>query len=404
MIKKTFIKHRSKFYTGLTFSIPYLVFASDIMGVKVLLLSYFLGLVISLQSIPRYIKWILKLEDRINLNLGFLTPARLLRIAWHAPLVLLIQAISGPIVTPWYVTLVLILASCSLHTIAISAAYKGWGDRASNSLLSFCISASLTTFSLLVSAVLFLSIGLSLLLGWMLIASLYSDLRSKFYPKRGVGVFFGSFNPAHKTHVKILQQAIEQRGLRKIYVHPTTVPKLHRVALEKGEISISKQAGMRVYSTTKIADPYKQYFPTGRKFYEYELRHQLLQAAIIDAGLQDKVEILDWPTVYDQGGFFAVLEKIKSTLAHGEPLHGLHGSDVGGIWVRNIYELSGGIYPYPVVRSDCISATAIREGAVGYTTPTIEAFLEATRAGKDFVFPTGYQFKNSNIDIDRSFE
>lgn len=402
MFKKIFIKHRSQFYTGLTFSIPYLVYASELMGIKELLLSYLLGLVISLHVIPRYIKWTLELEDKINLKLGFLTPARLLRAVWHIPLVLLVQAIAGSTVTPWYIILILVLASSSLHTMAISAAYKGWGDRGSNSLLSFCISASLTTFSLLVSAVLLLSIGLSLLLAWMLIASFYSDLRSMLYPKRGVGVFFGSFNPVHKTHIKILQQAIEQRGLRKVYVHPTTVPKLHRVALEKGEISISKQAGMRIYSTTKIADPHKKYFPTGRKFYEYELRHQLLQAAVIDAGLQDKVEILDWPTVYDQGGFFAVLEKIKSTLAHGDPLHGLHGTDVGGIWVRNIFELSGGIYPYPVVRSDCISATAIREGAVGYTTPTIEAFLEATRDGKDFIFPTGYQFKNSIID--RSFE
>lgn len=398
MIKKTFIKHRSKIYTGLTFSIPFLVFAPSIMGVQALLLSYLLGLMTSLVAIPHYIKWILELEDRINLKLGFLTPARLLRVIWHAPLVLLIQAIAGSTVMLWDITSLLILASCSLHMIAISAAYKGWGDRVSNSLLSFCISAALVTFSLIVSATLYLSIGLSLLLCWMLIISLYSDLRSIFYPKHGVGVFFGTFNPVHKTHVKILQDAIQQRGLRKIYIHPTTVPKLHRVALEKGEISISKQGGMRVYSTTTIADPYKSYFPTGRKFYEYELRQQLLQAAILDAGLQDKVEILDWPETYDHGGFFAVLEKVKSTLAHGEPLHGMHGTDVGGIWVRNIFELSGGIYPSPVVRSDCISATAIREGAIGYTTPTIEAFLEATRAGKDFVFPTGYLFKNTNMD------
>lgn len=397
MIQKTFIKHRSQIYTGLTFSIPYLTFASNFMSVQVLLLSYVLGLVISLMAIPRYIKWTLGIEDNINLKLGFLTPARLLRVAWHAPLVLLIIAIAEGLESPWYVTLALILASCCLQMISISAAYKGLGDRLSNSLLSFCISSALVTISLLVPVFFYVPIGLSLILSWMLILSIYSDIRSINYPKHGVGVFFGSFNPVHKTHVKILQQAIEERGLRKIYVHPTTVPKLHRAALEKGEISISAEAGMRVYSTTKTADPLKQYFPTGRKFYEYELRQQLLQAAVMDAGLKDRVEILDWPETYDQGGFFAVLDKIKSNLAFGEPLHGLHGSDVGGTWVRNIFELSGGIYPYPVVRSDCISATAIREGAIGYTTPTIEAFLDATRKGKDFVFPSGYQFKN-NMD------
>lgn len=397
MIKKTIIKHRSKIYTGLVFSIPYLAFAPSMMEVKALLLGYVVGLVISLMAIPRYIKWTLGVEDSINLKLGFLTPARLLRVAWHAPPVLLIIAVVGGMKSPWYATSALVLASCCLQNISISAAYKGLGDRLSNSLLSYCISSALVTISLVVPALLFVPIALSLLFGLMLVLSLYFDIRSIYYPKDGVGVFFGSFNPVHKTHVKILKQAIEERGLRKVYVHPTTVPRLHRVALEKGEISISQEAGMRVYSITEAADPHKQYFPTGRKFYEYELRQQLLQAAVIDAGIQDKVEILDWPETYDQGGFFAVLDKIKSNLAFGVPVHGLHGSDVGGTWVRNIFELSGGIYPFPVVRSDCISATAIREGAIGYTTPTIEAFLEATRKGKDFVFPTGYQFKN-NMD------
>jgi hypothetical protein len=397
MFKSFWIKHRSRIYAGLTLSTPYLVFAPKLMGMALTLLAYPLLLIISLQIIPRYIKGILNVEDAINLKLGFLTPARVLRLIWHIPLVLLIQAIANAS-TAGVVISIMTLAACGLHSLGIAAAYKGWGDRASNSLLAFCGASFLISLILVLPAAFFLAIGLALQWSFTLVASLCSDFRSVFYPKHGVGVFFGSFNPVHKTHVKILQQAIQQRGLRKVYIHPTTVPKLHRVALEKGEISMVEEGGMRVYSTTALADPHKHYFPTGRKFYEYELRQQLLQAAIFDAGLQDKVEVLNLPEIYDQGGFFALLDKVKETLVSGEPLHGMHGSDVGGIWVRNIFELSGDIYPYPVVRSDCISATAIREGAVGYTTPTIEAFLEATRAGKDFVFPTGYRFKNSNMD------
>jgi hypothetical protein len=398
MFKTFWIKHRSRLYAGLTLSTPYLFFAPKLIGVGFTLLAYPLVMFISLQIIPRYIKGILDVEDVVNLKLGFLTPARVLRLIWHIPLVLLIQAMATSSAANGVFILILIMASSGLHSLATAAAYRGWGDRAGNSLLAFCSASILITLILIKPVALLLAIGLAVQWIFTLVESICSDFRSMFYPKHGVGVFFGSFNPVHKTHVKILQQAIQQRGLRKVYIHPTTVPKLHRVALEKGELSMVEEAGMRVYSTTKLADPHKHYFPTGRKFYEYELRQQLLQAAIFDAGLQDKVEVLNLPHIYDHGGFFALLDIVKEALAPGEPLHGMHGSDVGGIWVRNIFELSGDIYPYPVVRSDCISATAIREGAVGYTTPTIEAFLEATRAGNDFVFPTGYRFKNSTMD------
>ncbi|MCB5190915.1 hypothetical protein LG198_09270 [Methylobacillus arboreus] len=398
MIKTLLTMHRSRIYAGLTFAIPFLAFAPQSLGVVTTLLMGAIGIALALHAVPVYIKWILAFEDRINLKLGLLTPARFLRTLWHVPLVLLINAGAGADAVSAGGILLLVLASSGLQALAIAAAYKGWGDRVGNSLMAFAGASVLVTLALAFQPLLYLGLLPALLLCGYLGLGILSDFRSVFYPKSGVGVFFGSFNPIHKTHIKLLQQAIQQRGLSKVYLHPTTVPKLHRVALEQGELSMAEEGGMRVYSKTALADPYKNYFPTGRKFYEYEVRQQLLQAAIRDAGLQDKVEVLDWPGIYDQGGFFAVLDRIKAGQPPDTPFHGIHGSDVGGIWVRNIFELSGGIHPYPVVRSDCISATAIREGAVGYTTPTIEAFLAATRAGQDFMFPTGYLFKNNSIN------
>jgi len=52
-----------------------------------------------------------------------------------------------------------------------------------------------------------------------------------------VGIFFGTFNPFHKTHLKILKEFIEKRQLEKVYIHSTVILKLHTNSLE-GEIVI----------------------------------------------------------------------------------------------------------------------------------------------------------------------
>lgn len=136
---------------------------------------------------------------------------------------------------------------------------------------------------------------------------------------------------------------------------------------------------MRVYEKTQKADVHMNYFPTGRRFFEYETRHRLLLLAIQESGLGEKVEVLSFPELYERDGFYGVLRKVKR-LASGRPLHGIHGSDLGGMTVRNIYDESGWIYPLAVVRRDQVSATAIRNGVRGLTTELIETVLEHLKA------------------------
>jgi hypothetical protein len=398
MSSRFFLRRKSQIYAAMAFIVPAIIFAIGSVDLLAPLLVGATTIIASMLLLPRYVKLIVRVEDAINHKLARLTPSRLVRIGFHIPWVLGIYQLIG---STWrvdhvepYILLLLIAASNGLHAIAISLAYRGRGERIGNILLSFSLSAWLTAIALVSPYGIYAAALAVIAFAVHIVSGILSDLRAYFYPETGIGVFFGTFNPVHNTHLRIMKDALENRGLHKIYLHPTTVPKLHRTALESGEIAMTYQAGMRVYKKTPLADPSKNYFPTGNKFYEYEVRKELLKASIRDAGLENKVEVLDLPHIYDHAGFFGLLRHIKQQ-NRGMPVHGLHGSDTGGIWVRHIFDASGWIYPCPIIRSDNISATAIREGAVGYTSATVEQFLAAVRAEKDFVFPSGYVFKNS---------
>lgn len=342
---------------------------------------------------PKYAALMVRIEDTINQKLALVTPARVVRILFHVPIVAatLLATWTGQTSLPEFAAL---LGSVNgLHGAAVTLAYHGYGDRIGNSILAVSaglwllglvsLQGNLWPLVLALNGVFVIHIGVGLL----------SDFRSRFFQPGGVGVFFGSFNPVHKMHLQILKELLEKRGLEKIYVHATTVPKLHRVAVAAGEIEVSRRAGVREYRKSRCADPGKNYFPTGNWFYEYDLRLELLRAAIRDAGLEDRVEVLDLPDIYERSGFFGVLGYVRKRHV-SQPIHGLHGSDPGGMWVRNIFDDSGWIYSCPVVRSGKISATAIRQGAVGLTSATVEEFLAARRCGRDFTFPSGYVFRN----------
>lgn len=402
---KVFVRNKSKIYSVIILISPLLIFAiqkNEWGGVN----KYFgiaIGLIVAASFagiLPKYVVLGIKLEDFINLKLAQLTPSRLMRILFHLPILIgvyvLYQVFGGASIN--YSTFLLLLAASNgLHAASVTMAYHGIGDRVGNILLSLALSSGLIAISLASTYGLKVCWFAALIFGIHIAIGLLSDIRAYFYPKSGVGIYFGTFNPIHKTHLKIIAEVIKRRGLHKVYIHSTTVPKLHRMALAHNEIEMKIEEGMRVYAKTELADPSKNYFPTGNKFYEYEIRKELIKAGVSDTNLSDYIEVLDLPDIYEQRGFFGVIDYIKKHNPKGVPIHGIHGSDTGGIWVRNIFDSSGWIYPYPVIRADNISATSIREGAVGYTSPTIEAFLVASRAGKSFKFPSGYIFNSTSI-------
>jgi len=210
---------------------------------------------------------------------------------------------------------------------------------------------------------------------------LLSDLRAIWHPKGGVGIFLGTFNPFHESHLRLIREAIATRQLEKVIIHPTIVPWLHERALTRGEIRVGKiEDGYAVYETTEKADVNADYFPTGNRFLQPETRRHLIELAIRQAGLSDCVEVAFRPDLYGQSGFFGVIKEIKR-LNPGKTLHGIHGSDLGGMHARLIMDECGWIYPAPFLRRDTISATAIRGGALEMTSAPVASVLRQISEG-----------------------
>jgi hypothetical protein len=57
--------------------------------------------------------------------------------------------------------------------------------------------------------------------------SLLTDIWGLIPSKGGIGLFLGTFNPVHKTHIAILKTFIAKRQLDKVYLHLTVIPKMH---------------------------------------------------------------------------------------------------------------------------------------------------------------------------------
>lgn len=394
-IRRTFFRGRTTVYAAISFAgVAAYGALSSASGSS--LFSAIVLFIVGMLLLPWYVKRCVALEDAVNLRTGLLVPGRILRAsASSLPVVAsMLAARIDVTVVPW-LGFLLCAGSAGAQAVASRLAYRGFEDRVSNSVAAYAYtlwilplahhpSSGLAGIALLGAAASVFVLDL--------FSGLRSDIASRSHRKGGVGIFFGTFNPVHRTHIDIIRTAICERQLDRVYVHPTTVPKLHRDAIASGELQYDYQDGMRVYSKTEKADPNKNYFPTGNMFYEYVVRNELLKASIRDAGLDGAVYVLELPDLYERQGFFGVARHIKS-LHQGSLFHGLHGSDPGGMWVRNIFEACGRIVPYPVPRKDAISATAIRKGASGMTTPTVELFLASVRSGKPFVFSNGFEFK-----------
>src|SRR5258708_39050540 len=117
------------------------------------------------------------------------------------------------------------------------------------------------------------------------------------------------------------------------------------------------------------------YFPAGRQFLPPETRQVLIELAVAEAGLRDKVEVAFYRETYDTKGFQGVIAEVKRQHP-GVRLHGLHGTDHGGMTVRNIYDECGWIYPWRILRRDMVSATASRRAATGVPLAAVTTLLD----------------------------
>jgi hypothetical protein len=290
------------------------------------------------------------------------------------------------------------LASQGVQYISLFLFQRGIGDANRNVLVGLSATMVLVAFGtagLPIAREVFLAVGLgfgALVFG----IGLLSDIRSKVAPKGGIGLFFGTFNPFHNSHVAIIRRAIEERGLDKVIVHPTLIPRLHADAFRKGQIRVARlENGFQIYEATEKADLNVDYFPTGKQFLPPETRRVLIELAIAEAGLADKVEVVFYREIYDGQGFRGVIAEVKRRYP-GVRLHGLHGTDNGGMSVRGTLDECGWIYPWCILRRDKVSATAIRRGAKGMTSTVVTDVLGQLTANLPVVTAGGRRFRNDN--------
>lgn len=360
-------------------------------------------------ALPSYSRLSNKLEERINQLFGQVTLGRLGRFAaqlafncaaiglFHAGGVLYVDGLAsvGGVLGAALLTT---LASQGAQYAALCLVNRNLGDRNRNVLIALSANIVVTALALSglpVARSLFLAGGIGL--GALVFGiGLLSDLRGLVYPKGGVGLFFGTFNPFHRTHMELVRQALEMRGLDKVVIHPTIVPRLHAQALERGEIHVARnEGGLLVYERTPKADVNVDYFPTGNRFFAPETRRAMMQLAIEEAGLADRVEVAWFPEVYEREGFHGVIREIRRANP-GRALHGIHGSDLGGMTVRGILDECGWIYPMTFLRRDGVSATAIRAGAQGMTTEAVTTVLADLRANVALITVGDRTFRNEN--------
>lgn len=290
------------------------------------------------------------------------------------------------------------LASQGVQYISLFLFQRGIGDANRNVLVGLSatmVLVALGTAGWPIAREAFLIVGLgfgALVFG----IGLLSDIRSKVAPKGGIGLYFGTFNPFHNTHLAIIRRAIEERGLDKVIVHPTLIPRLHADALRKGQIRVARlENGFQIYEATDKADLNVDYFPAGKQFLPPETRRALIELAVAEAGLGDKVEVVFYREIYDTKGFQGVIAEVKRRYP-GARLHGLHGTDAGGMTVRGIYDECGWIYPWRILRRDKVSATAIRRGAKGMTSTVVTDVLGQLTANLPVVTAGGRRFRNDN--------
>jgi hypothetical protein len=359
--------------------------------------------------VPSYAKLSNKAELWANNRFGFVTCGRLGRFipqyAFNLAVFWIMEwggalnrdgiASVGGVASAAFITT---LASQGAQYVGLYLFQRGIGDANRNVLIAVSINlvlAALGTAGVPGAREAFLISGFvfgALFFG----VGLLSDIRSVAAPKGGIGIYFGTFNPFHNSHLGIVRRAIAERGLEKVIIHPTLIPRIYLDAFRKGEIRVGRlENGFQIYEKTDKADVAVDYFPGGRQFLPPETRKVLIELAVAEAGIGDKVEVAFYSETYNSKGFQGVIAEVKRRYP-GVRLHGLHGTDHGGMTVRSIYDECGWIYPWRILRRDGVSATAIRRGAKGMTSTVVTDVLEQLTANLPVVTAGGRRFRNDN--------
>ena len=391
-------------FVGLLSYLSYAYAHSSWTNLSLIGVSVFVGL-----FLPSYAKLSNKAELWANNRFGFVTGGRLgrfipqyvfnLAVFWIMQLGGALNPVGlASVGGTASAALVTTLESQGTQYLGLYLVQRGFGDPNRNVLIGVSVNlvlAALGTAGIPGAREAFLVTGF--LLGGLLFGvGLLSDIRSVAAPKGGIGLFFGAFNPFHNTHLDIIQRAIRQRGLDKIVIHSTLVPRIHADAFRKGELRVARlENGFQIYETTEKADVNVDYFPSGRMFLPPETRKVLIELAVAEAGVGDKVEVAFYPDVYNSKGFQGVIAEVKRRYP-GARLHALHGTDIGGMTVRQICDECGWIYPWRILRRDSVSATAIRRGAKGMTSAVVTDVLGQLTENRPIVTAGDRRFRNDN--------
>src|SRR5262245_44730409 len=278
-------------FVGILFYLSYAYAHGSWTNTALIGVSVFIGV-----FIPSYAKLSNKAELWANNRFGFVTGGRLGRfipqLAFNLA-VFWIMLVGGALNREGIssvggfasAALITTLASQGIQYLALYLFARGVGDANRNVQigLSFVtIITALGTAGLPVAREAFLVLGL--VLGVLLFAiGVLSDLRSMLNPKGGIGLFFGTFNPFHNTHLTMVRRAIEERGLDKVVIHPTLIPRLHADAFRKGQLRVARlENGFQIYETTDKADVNVDYLPTGNMFLPPETRRALIELAVAE--------------------------------------------------------------------------------------------------------------------------
>jgi len=409
-VRHSFLQYLKSPSTGFGLCIGALMFASYGLthGTATNLGLIFVCLFVAF-ALPLYARLSNKLEERVNFRTAAITAGRaarfLAQFAFNAAAFWILQAsgalreagmagVGGTLGAAFLTT----AASQGAQYIGIFLFNRGYGDLNRNVQLGLSmnvVATALGTAGLPVVRELLIFGGIAL--GALVFSiGLASDLRGVLWPRGGIAVFFGTFNPFHKTHLALVRRALAERGVEKVVIHPTVLPRFHRMALARGEIAVTRiENGFQVMERTAKADRNVDYFPTGNKFLPAETRRHLIALAVEEAGLSDRVEVAFYPDIYAQRGFHGVLHRIRNDNP-AVPIHGIHGSDYGGMLVRPILDECGWIYPLAVCRRDAVSATAIRAGARDMTCQAVAQVLAQLNESRDIVTINRRRFENDS--------